>query len=190
MNEHLSTFVGGFPAPLRQALGVWSEDWDELYQDQKNSVTWQDATFECTDFCEQIHAEGAEVLGRFTSDFYAGWPAITRNFYGEGTAYYLSTRMGADFLDSFLASVVQQSSVKPLFAGIRAEKGVSVRKRRGDGRDLLFLLNYNQHAAGCEIEGASLYDHGSDAPVTGKVLLQPFEVRVLATQPARVVTSG
>lgn len=189
VDENLRTFVGGFPEPLRKALGVWSEVWDELYEDQKNSVNWHDEQYECSEFCEQIHAEGAEVLGRYSSDYYAGQPCLTRNFFGEGTAYYVAARTGDDFLNHFLPAIARESGVKSVFTELQAGKGVSVRKRCGDGREVVFLLNYNSHEATCEIQGTPLYEHGSDKPVAGKLSLQPFEVRVLTTQPAKIVTS-
>ena len=49
--------------------------------------------YDAHEIAELIHLEGAEALGTYRSDFYAGRPALTVNRFGEGNAYHLATRV-------------------------------------------------------------------------------------------------
>ena len=129
-------FLGGFPGPLREALGIWCEEIDGLYDDERNGIAMNGRTYACRDLCDLIHAETADVLGTYAADFYAGQPCVTRNRLGSGAAWYVATRPDADFLDDFYAQILNEIGVKPLIEGLPV--GVQV-ARRGDA---LFVMNF------------------------------------------------
>ncbi|MDR3146860.1 MAG: beta-galactosidase, partial [Treponema sp.] len=84
VNESTLAFLGGFPGPLKDTLGIWCEEIDALYPGEANSIEWNGRGYRAFDLCELIHARQAEVLGVYGSDFYAGRPALTLNRRGEG----------------------------------------------------------------------------------------------------------
>ena len=49
------------------------------------------ASYTCGLLCDLIHAEGAEVIAEYGQDFYKGMPAVTRNQFGAGQAWYVAT---------------------------------------------------------------------------------------------------
>ena len=100
-------FLGGFPGPLRKALGIWIEEIDGLYDDERNGIRMNGKVYPCRDLCDLIHAETAQVLGAYASDFYAGRPCVTRNAFGKGAACYVATRPDAAFLDDFYGTLVR-----------------------------------------------------------------------------------
>lgn len=68
-------FLGGFPGPLREVLGIWVEETDGLYDSETNGIRMEDgAVYACSTMCDLIHPETARTLGRYTADFYAGDP--------------------------------------------------------------------------------------------------------------------
>ena len=68
-------FLGGFPGPLREVLGIWVEETDGLYDSETNGIRMEDgAVYACSMMCDLIHPETARTLGRYTADFYAGDP--------------------------------------------------------------------------------------------------------------------
>ena len=129
-------FLGGFPGPLRQTLGIWCEEIDGLYPDERNGIVMGGKTYPCRDLCDLIHAESAEVLGTYEKDFYAGRPCVTRNRLGSGAAWYVATRPGVDFLDDFYRDLLREMGVKPLVENLPV--GVQA-ARRGD---TLFVMNF------------------------------------------------
>ena len=74
--------------------GLWVEEIDALAPEQKNGVKLVDGTnCSCNLVCERMHLEGAEALGVYEEDFYAGEPAAARNRFGKGHVYYIGTQL-------------------------------------------------------------------------------------------------
>jgi len=131
-------FLGGFPGPLRDTLGIWCEEIDGLYDDERNGIAMSGKTYACRDLCDLIHAEAAEVRGTYEKDFYAGRPCVTKNAVGAGAAWYIATRPDADFLDDFYRAVFEETGVKPLIDNLPV--GVQVARRGG----VLFAMNFTR----------------------------------------------
>ncbi|MEU6861315.1 beta-galactosidase [Glycomyces sp. NPDC046736] len=155
VDENDLTFLGGFPGPLRATLGVWAEEIDGLYEGDRNAIEWDGRSFEAFDLCELIHAEGAEVLGTYGSDFYAGRPALTVNRHGEGRAYFIAARTGGDFLDAFYAGVIAESDV---VRAVDAElpPGVTAQVRSDGTTDHVFVLNCGPEEVSVDLGGESV----------------------------------
>ncbi|MDR0291069.1 MAG: beta-galactosidase [Treponema sp.] len=139
-------FLGGFPGPLRETLGVWCEEIDSLYPEDRNAFVWNGKRYEAFDFCELIHAEGASVLGTYNEDFYAGRPALTANSRGKGKAYFIAARTGEDFLDDFYRTIADEAGVRRIFEK-ELPRGVTAQIRSDGTNDYIFLLNFAPHAA-------------------------------------------
>lgn len=88
-------YLGGFPGDgLKELFGLYCEEIDTLYPSDKNQVRFSDGSLgEVRDFAETIHLIGAEALGVYTEDFYADTPAVTKNVYGKGCAWYAAARL-------------------------------------------------------------------------------------------------
>ncbi|MBR6889791.1 MAG: beta-galactosidase [Clostridia bacterium] len=129
-------FLGGFPGPLREVLGIWCEDIDALYDGEENAIDMGGKAYPCIELCDLIHAETARVLGIYGKDFYAGEPCVTRNDLGGGAAYYIATHPCSEFLDDFYKAVFSRAGVVPLIENLPS--GVDV-CRRGD---MLFVMNF------------------------------------------------
>jgi beta-galactosidase len=155
VDENDKTFLGGFPGPLRETLGIWAEEIDALYPEDRNAIAWNGTEYEAFDLCELIHAEGAEVLGAYGSDLYAGRPALTVNRRGEGRAYFIAARTGQDFLGEFYGSLIAEHRVeRALDAALPA--GVTAQVRTDGDTDHVFVLNCNPTPAAVEIDGETL----------------------------------
>ncbi|MFG3341264.1 beta-galactosidase [Glycomyces sp. NPDC048151] len=141
VDENDKAFTGGFPGPLRDTLGVWCEEIDALYEDDRNSVEWDGASYPAFDLCELVHAETAEVLGVYGADFYQGRPALTVNARGEGQAYFIAARTGDDFLGDFYRGLVASTGVERALDADLPD-GVTAQVRTDGTRDHVFVQNY------------------------------------------------
>ena len=141
VDENDLCFLGGFPGPLRKTLGIWSEEIDALYPDDRNSFYWNKKNYKVFDLCELIHTESAEVLGTYDYDFYAARPALTVNNYGRGKAYFIAARTGSDFLDDFYYSLADSAKVMRIFTA-RLPYGVTAQIRSDGKTDFVFVLNF------------------------------------------------
>jgi beta-galactosidase len=163
VNERDLTFQGGFPGPLKETLGIWCEEIDALYPGESNSVEWNQKSYRAFGLCELIHARGAEVLGTYGSDFYAGRPALTVNRYGKGRAYFIAPRTDGDFLRDFYAGVIKEGHVKPVLDAPLPE-GVTAQVRSDGRTDHVFVMNFSPNTV--SVDGGAL----------GRKDLAPYEV--------------
>ncbi|MBQ6947481.1 MAG: beta-galactosidase trimerization domain-containing protein, partial [Clostridia bacterium] len=145
VNEIDLCYRGGFPgAGLREVFGIWNEEIDTLYPEDRNVIRWDDKDYAAIDYCEILHSEGAEVLATYGEDFYKGFPAVTRNAYGKGEAYYIAFRDEGDFAADFLENLLQNSGIHSAFDG-PLPYGVTAHSRT-DGETLyVFVQNYSHN---------------------------------------------
>ncbi len=135
--------LGAYPGPLTNLLGVWVEENDALQGHVENSFTYNGKRFPARLICDLMHTRGAEEITKYEHDFYAGMPAITKNSFGKGNAYYVATRSNTEFYEEFLGNICKELSIKPV---IDAPKGIGATKRyrKQDGKAILFLMNFSQ----------------------------------------------
>jgi beta-galactosidase len=166
--------LGGYPAPFKDLLGLSIEDFVPMATGETNHLDTTGGA-SCDLWADLIDLEGAEPLASYTDGFYAGTPAVTRNVYGEGAAYYLGTRPDERYTKSLLQRVYEEAGVRPT---AEVPPGVDAVRRRTKDASFLFLLNHNQEAV-----EARLPNSGRDL-LTGKehdsnLVLDPLEVAVL-----------
>lgn len=171
VDENDRAYSGGFPGPLRELLGVRSEELDGLDPGEVNRVLPEDGAAmnlgegRATRFCDVLHAEGAEVLARFADHYYAGSPAVTRHAVGQGEVFYLGGLFDAAYLDRFHAQVMARAGVCGAVVGT-PPGDVSVRTREaGDGR-WVFLLNFADETRDVAVDGGEAKVVSGDAART------------------------
>ncbi|MDR0534475.1 MAG: beta-galactosidase [Verrucomicrobiales bacterium] len=172
-------WLGGYPALLREVLGIRVEEWQPLPEGVHNEIKFiaDGKTSICDFWSEAVDAEGAEVKAVFTKDFFAGRPALTCNRYGKGRAWYLATRLPGEVNRELFGMICREAGVQPL---LEAPKGVEVSLRERDSSRYLFIINHTD--ANHEISlgghhGADLLD--GQQMVAGTVNLKPYDVKVL-----------
>jgi beta-galactosidase len=183
VDEDHRAWSGGSPGPLRRTLGIWVEEFDPLPLGATNTLVstqeaedWQ-GTYQCGHWCEVVHLEGARALSVFGEDFYAGRPAITEHFFGEGRALYVATRPDAACLDALFCMLQDQLEIAP---SLLAPEGVEVTQRQGEQETYIFLLNHLhlvQHVTITQpmrnVLIQQIYEHEVRLPALGVVILVP-----------------
>lgn len=188
VNENDLCFLGGLPGPLRKVLGIWSEEIDTLEDGITNSVVIEAAyvgglkkTYSAKLYCDLLHAETATVMATYGTDFYAGYPALTCNHYGQGNAYYIGFRSELDFLNDFYQSLVGQLGLRnPLETEI--PEGVSVQARTDGENEYIFVMNFSKDDRVIGLKGPLLKDLMTDQIITeNELILKGFGVKILKT---------
>ena len=134
--------------------------------------------YEVRELCALVHAQGAQVLATYGSDFYQGTPALTVHPYGKGQAYYVAARTGLDFLRDFYEKLrLELALPRALQAELPA--GVIATRRQGDEHDFVFLQNYGDSEQVVQLP-AGMTDAVTGEPV-GKVQLPAYGISVLQT---------
>lgn len=143
VDEHDLVTTGGYPGKLRDILGIWVEEEDALPENDANSFTYEGTTYPAVLLCDLLHTEGAEALCSYEKDFYAGMPALTRNRFGNGYAYYAATRSNADFYRRLVGNICKEAGIEPL---METPELVEVTQRRNQNGTFLFFLNHDTEA--------------------------------------------
>lgn len=171
-------FLGAHP--LTDVLGIRTEEIDVRPAHTENFVEWHGNRYPIIDLCALVHAQGAEVLAEYQRDFYAGYPALTRNRYGKGTAWYVAAECGLDFLRELLTLAAKEAGAESAFRGLLSA-GVTVAERQGQEGSLFFLQNFNASQAAVFLERA-YRDLETGEVLEGELTMNPYQCRILETK--------
>jgi len=172
-NEHIR--LGGYPAPFRELLGLRVEEFAPYQEGTANAVRTVDGqTFAASTWSDVIRAEGADVLGRFTEDWFADSPAITEHAHGQGRAFYVGTALDEDGLGWILERACRSAGVQ----GVELPRGVEAVSRSDGERRWSILLNYSGDAAEVALDAPGV-DLLTGRAVTGSISLGPTDVAIV-----------
>ena len=62
VNENDSVYLGGYPGPLKDVLGIWVEESDAVIPGQKITVSLDNNNYQANLICDLLHLEGATKL--------------------------------------------------------------------------------------------------------------------------------
>jgi beta-galactosidase len=160
-NDHVR--LGGYPGAFRELLGIRTEEFHPLLQDQVLKLS-DGGTGSV--WSEYVHLadDSAEALVTFTEYPLEGVPAVTRRSVGSGSAWYLATFPDPDSIESLLDRLLDEAGVPPAAV---ADRGVELTRRRGDdGKSFLFAINHSRVDASVQASGKDLVAGG---PFAGTV---------------------
>ncbi len=173
-------YLGGFPAEkLKEVFGIWNEEIDTLYPEDRGEVEMNGKKYTQVDYAERIHVLGAKELAKYTKDFYAGESACTVNEYGKGKAYYQAFRDTDEFSDDMLAYILEEMGIK---GAIPAQDNplVTAHKRTDGNSEYLFVENYSdKEVKNILLGGKYIYmDRACDKEVEA-IDLPPYGIAIL-----------
>ncbi|MGY5764634.1 beta-galactosidase [Brachybacterium sp. DNPG3] len=176
VDEHQRVGLGGYPAALRDLLGIRVTQHLPLAEGE--AVALSDGS-SATDWVERVQARDADVLATYADGPVAGLPAVTEARAGSGSALYLSARLEQESRDRLLASLAEATGIAPVVPGA-AERGVEAVRRRSADADHLFLLHHGERPVAVTAAGTDLVT-GSEADLG--LRLEPGGVAVLRVAP-------
>jgi beta-galactosidase len=140
VDEHDAVHEGPCPGALRDVLGLAVEEFSPLLAGERVRITGPDGSESTGDvWTEFVVPRGAEPVWTYTDGLTAGHPAVTRHRLGAGTAWYVSTRLGAEGLDAVLGRAAEDARITPR-AGL--PRDVEVVRRTGESGTYLFAVNH------------------------------------------------
>ena len=176
VDENDLMHLGGFPQPLKDIFGISINETDTLYPTDRNQLHVSGAVYEAFDYCALFDVCGAEVLGTYGADFYAGNAAVTKHTCGKGAAYFIGARTGEDFLEDFyLKGLGLAYNTPPITAG---GAGVSIQTRESESHAYYFVLNFTEGENSVVLEKAMMDVVSGEAVPAGKVNLPVYGARV------------
>ena len=172
VDEHDLVITGGYPGRLRDILGIWVEESDALPHGVQNEFSYQGIVYPAKLLCDLSHPEGAEVLSTYEKDFYQGMPAITKNSFGKGEAYYVATRSDRAFYEKFIGTLCKEAGIRPV---AEPQKKLEATIRSNENGRYLFLLNHGEEMlsvileySGKELLSGNTYQAGEKVKLPAK----------------------
>jgi beta-galactosidase len=133
---------GGYPAPFRRLLGIRIDEFGALADGQELDVMFAGGGQGRSDlWADPIELEAAEAIATYAGGPLGGRPALTRNRLGQGTAYYVGTRLQSEAMARFLAKILNEHDLRP---PLETPAGVEVVRRSAGARSLVFVLNHSE----------------------------------------------
>ncbi|MDI2125846.1 beta-galactosidase [Yinghuangia seranimata] len=182
VDEHDRVHLGGYPAPLGKALGLHVEEFWPTAEGESVALRAADGEPLAGDgslWREDVVLAGARPELLFAGPDWEGRPAATVHTFGGGTARYVATRPHPADLGALVARAVAESGAAPVLPGLPA--GVEAALRRGDGYDVLVLLNHGDTAHDVDLPEPRADLLAADRPEVRRVALEPRGVAVLGS---------
>ncbi|HCU49162.1 MAG TPA: beta-galactosidase, partial [Micromonosporaceae bacterium] len=163
-------YLGGYPAPLREVLGLRVDEFWPLPVGGTVSVDLAGEGYHGSVWSEWVEAEGAQPIATFAEGELTGRPAVTRHVFGKGVAWYLATRPEPSLMRVLLDRARADAGVEPVLPDL--PDGIQAVVRHGEDRSYLLLLNHGNETATVTLPGES-----------DTVTIEPRDVKVIRRQP-------
>ena len=151
---------GGYLGPLRDIVGAHVEEWLPLQEHESVTVHLGDelggGSCAATAWSEVLIASTAEAIGRFGDDDLPGHPAALRNHFGDGTTWYLATKLDRAGMLAVIRAALRAAGVAPVLPDLPA--GVEGVARVADETSTFFLLNHRPEPVTIRLQDASTVD--------------------------------
>ncbi|MBX7444670.1 MULTISPECIES: beta-galactosidase [unclassified Arthrobacter] len=136
VDENERVLAGGYPGAFRDLLGIRSEEFLPL---PPGRVLPLDSGATASLWSEALRLEGAEAKASYTEGHLAGTPAVTRNRFGSGDAWYIGTVLDPQALRDVVAEAAAAAGI----AALAAPAGLEIVVRAGVDHNYTFLINHS-----------------------------------------------
>lgn len=188
VDEDDNAFLADVPGPMKDLLGVRVDETDARPPGEANPVTLalpgtSDSLVSRAELVfDLVLGEGAEVVGTYGADFYAGMPAVTRNAHGQGEGWYVGTLLDQAGVGWVMRTVLERHGLVGPYADV---PGLELASRRTDAGQVDVLLHHGDTAVEVpvHVSGTDLLT-GRRVAAGERLRLAPTDVLVLRVDPA------
>jgi beta-galactosidase len=182
VDENDRCIFGEYPGKLKKILGVWVEETDALFPEERNIMLMAEESrdfkkkYECSFLCDILHPLEAQVLAVYGRDFYENSPCLTMNSYGKGKAYYIGTQPEESFLADFFENLCNDLGIKPVYS---SDRNVEITNRITEQESVVFVINHNSVPANVDFGNDNLMNLFTGEAVHGVTTVNSRDVQVL-----------
>lgn len=187
-DENDRCIYGAYPGPLRDVMGLWVEETDALFPEERNHICLtgleeQKAelpeegkkTWECGFLCDRIRTDTAQALAVYGDDFYQGEPCVTVNRFGEGLAYYVGTIPEDDFIGHIVEKICRDRKIT---APYPCSEMMELTCRVKEDRTVIFAMNHSDSPGWVDFGGKHAADLLGEGEVTGRSIVNGKDIRI------------
>ena len=188
VDEDDNAFLADVPGPMKDLLGVRVDETDAQPPGEANPVTLalpgtSDSLVSRAELVfDLVLGEGAEVVGTYGANFYAGMPAVTRNAHGQGEGWYVGTLLDQVGVGWVMRTVLERHGLVGPYADV---PGLELASRRTDAGQVDVLLHHGDTVVEvpAHVSGTDLLT-GRRVAAGERLRLTPTDVLVLRVDPA------
>lgn len=169
-DRNLSIYPDRKPYGLNECFGMMYQQFTEP---GRMTVEGKSARY----FAELLQPKEAETLASYEHKYWGRYSAVTRNRYGEGSAYYVGTYLSKEQLKKYLLSAAADGEI-----AIPAQRWpVIIKSGTADGKKLHYILHYSEDCReiDCPCEEAEELFTGRIYRRGEKILLKDWDVKIL-----------
>lgn len=129
------------PNLLTDLAGVFVDEYDPVGKDRQRVTfaTFEGGNaFECGQWCDVLTPVGAQAVAAYSSEYFAGRAAVTKNACGAGTVYYIGTVLDDAANQALFGRIAQDLRLDCM---PNLPEGVETAVRSSAATRLRFLLN-------------------------------------------------
>lgn len=136
-DETDNIYLGGYPGLWRDLCGLRVDEIDALFPDHPVEIDLAGQKVEGEILAALILNEDAVPIGTYTSEFYAGTPAVCQHRYGQGKCVFVGTLLDHKGMDILSDHLLEK-------AGILQQKidGIEIMTRENDSYRYTFYMNH------------------------------------------------
>lgn len=181
-DENDRCIFGAAPGELSETLGLWVEETDAMYPDEKNTIIVDRSRLPIKDvytagfLCDVIRTTTAEPIAVYGGNFYKGTPCITANKRGLGKAYYIGCEPQAEFLADFIGNICEESGIVPLFETCGE---IELSTRIGKDSDITFVINHGDTEGQLKLGQEQYINLLNDEIITGTYQMNGRDVIII-----------
>ncbi|MEI0739618.1 beta-galactosidase trimerization domain-containing protein [Paenibacillus sp. JTLBN-2024] len=193
VNESDLCHLGGFPGPLRQVLGIWSEEMDGLHEGERNEMVCLkdnalglEGSYGLYDLCDLIPGRrpgACRIRRRFLC---RASGADGSCLLGKAKAYYLASRAKEPFYADFYARLIREAGVRQAI-DTELPEGVTAQLRSDGGTDYVFVLNFSGRVQQVKLDSRQYTDVLSGETVKGGMELNKHGFRILKRNAMQII---
>lgn len=173
VDQNDRVWTGGYTGPFRDALGIRIEEFAPVAPDTELHLS-SGATARL--WSERSTATTATVLASYLDGPAAGAPAVTRNEWGSGGAWYLGTMLDSASYRDLLATIADEAGVRAAAACRGGDGRIELVRRTGQGRSYLFIVNHSTEPVAVDVSGRELI---TGDEIVGSIRVGAGSVRVV-----------
>jgi beta-galactosidase len=178
VDEHDHARLGGYPAPFQDMLGLVVEEFAPYSATDFNTIRTRDhKQFTCSLWSDILRLHSAEAIAEYEGDYYKGTPAVTRNQFGKGTAFYIGTVPDPDGMDWLINEACRIVDIQPV-PPVVLPAGVELVRRTSGTHTWLFALNYSNEEVKLSLERPG-YEVLSGTSLDTSLCLGPGDVAIV-----------
>lgn len=168
LNDHI--YLGGYPGPLREVLGLSIEEFAPLMSGQ---TTLLSNGYEARLWTERAKSITSEPIATYMDPALDDSVAISRNSFGNGNAWYQGTNLSNKDQTKLLTKILKTSNVSKTFD---APAGVEVVRRSKNDQSWIIAINHTNSAVKLSTSGTELL---SGHQIAGSIKISAGEVAVI-----------